>query len=708
VYPGVIQYLPTLAGRFDSILTVGFVLGAIVTFAIWWTHKKRYPIANLIVVSFAMILIGYSTYALIFIRSAANPPIDENDPETTEAIVSYLKREQYGSTPFLSGNTYDNATGTFTTREVKLPRRWSPEPSHVNVYRRYSSDAEFFWKYQVGHMYLRYFLWNFSGRASDVQDAPAITGLRPSAGRDYLFQTPSEKASRNVYFMLPLLLGLFGALYHARRDWRRALAVFALFFVAGIGIILYLNQPPLQPRERDYSYVASFFAFAIWVGVGASGILEAVASGLRGDRSPGSDTGDAPNETVSPVLLVLGILVFAAVPGWMLLQNFDDHDRSGRYVAPDYAYNMLMSVDDNAVLFTNGDNDTFPLWYLQEVEGVRTDVRVANLSLLNTPWYIHQLKSQSSRKSAPLPISLPDDAIDNIGVTLWTARDVTLPVDKNLIGDSGELQLNLGDTAQIESPMRWRLEGRPYPYQEPNILHAADQAALNIVMTNAEQGWSRPIYFAVTVSPDGQLNLQDYFQLEGQAFRVVPVKNQESSQLGRVNPAITPERLKQFRFRGTDDPGVYFDDNIRSMLDNYRNVFSHTAETLAERGDRDGAIELLDMIMEKLPFEVIPGDEMSFVMMARAYQSAGNDERSVELIKMMEPVVLHRLRFALTQNEQNYVARFVQMIRGSYLQARDFDAAEAFSRRLADLLEDSTYVQTADELRRLMDSVESN
>ena len=688
IYPGVVQYLPTLAGEFDSLIMFGLLLTGGVILAIWWTHRNHRTVLNLIAVSLTMVLIGYSSYALIFIRSAADPPIDENDPETTEAIVSYLKREQYGSTPVLKGNTWDDATGQIGRTEVTFPRRWSPDPVHGRVYGQYNSDGEFFWKYQVGHMYLRYFLWNFAGRASDVQDAPAITGLRPAAGNVYYFQTPSERASRNVYFALPLLLGLFGFLYHVKRDWRRALAVFALFFIAGIGIIVYLNQTPLQPRERDYSYVASFFAFALWVGIGATGLLEYASGVFRSrDREPGPT-----------VLYGLAALVFAAVPGWMLFQNFEDHDRSGRYVAPDYAYNMLMSVADNAVLFTNGDNDTFPLWYAQEVEGVRTDVRVTNLSLLNTPWYIRQLKNQPSRLSEPLPISFTDESIDNIGVSLWDPRELALPVDKELVAQSAEIDFS--DTSRFESPMRWTLEGRPFPYEDANILHAADQAALNIIVTNAQNGWTRPIYFAVTVSPDGQLDLQNFFQLEGQAFRVVPIRHDET--LGRVEPSITPERLKGFRFRGTADPDVYFDDNIRSMLDNYRNVFAHAAESLAGGGDRDGALELLNKINEELPFDVVAGDERSFVLMARAYQAAGDQDSSLALIKRLEPLVLHRLEYTNTSAEQEYLIGFVRMIQGSYLQQRDFQAGEAFSRKLAALLGDSTYIQTADQLDSLM------
>lgn len=688
VYPGIVQKLPTLAGRFDSLIMFGLLIAGVMVFAIWWTHRNHRTILNLIAVSLTMILIGYSSYALIFIRSAADPPIDENDPETTEAIVSYLKREQYGSTPFLSGNSWDDATGQIGQTEVSFPRRWSPDPAHGRVYGRYRSDSEFFWKYQVGHMYLRYFLWNFAGRASDVQDAPAITGLRPDAGDQYYFQTPSERASRNVYFALPLLLGLFGFLFHFKRDWRRALAVFALFFIAGIGIIVYLNQTPLQPRERDYSYVASFFAFALWVGIGATGLIESATGYFRSkDREP-----------ASAMLVGLGALVFAAVPAWMLFQNFDDHDRSGRYVAPDYAYNMLMSVADNAVLFTNGDNDTFPLWYAQEVEGTRTDVRVTNLSLLNTPWYIKQLKNQPSRESTPLPISIPDDAIEDIAVSLWQPRELELPVPKDLIAQSSEI--GFSDTSRFESPMRWTLEGRPFAYDDANILHAADQAALNIIITNAQNGWTRPIYFAVTVSPDGQLDLQNYFQLEGQAFRIVPIRHDET--LGRVEPSITPDRLMAFRFRGTDDPDVYFDDNIRSMLDNYRNVFAHAAESLADNNDRETALMLLNKINESVPFDVIAGDERSFVLMARAYQAAGDTDSSLAMIKRLEPLILHRLKYADSNPEREYLVGFVRMIQGSYLQQRDFAAGEAFSRRLAAVLGDSSYIQTAEQLDSLM------
>jgi len=641
-------------------------------------------------------MIGYSSYTLIFIRSAANPPIDENDPETVEGIVSYLKREQYGNTPVLKGFTYDNTLGTVDSRDGRekfFPRRYSPDPNHIRVYSQYNSDSEFFWQYQIGHMYVRYFMWNFVGRASDVQDAPAITGLSSRESDQFYYQTPSERASRNAYYGLPLLLGLIGAAFHFMRDWRRAFAVLVLFLITGIGIILYLNQTPFQPRERDYAYVASFFAFSIWIGIGATGLIRLAHDALK-DR--------LGNSTIRPVLVGISALIFAAVPFLMMVVNFDDHDRSGRYVAGDYAYNMLIGLEEDAILFTNGDNDTFPLWYMQEVEGVRRDVRVANLSLLNTPWYVRQLKNQSSRDSSPLPISMSESAIDDLQIMPWQPRELELPVDKAAILGNSEVnaRVQLEDSSLIESPLRWTLQGRRYS-EEFNLLYGADQAALNILMTNAQQKWKRPIYIAVTVSPDGQMDLQNYFQLEGQAYRIVPIKHDD--QLGRVVPGLTDEKLKMFRFRGLNDPDVYFDENIRRMTDNYRNIFSHTAENLALQGYTEDGLELLNWFMEQVPFNTIPGDEMSFAFMAQAYSTLGDLDKAAEIWRLAEPLILHRLENAQTTNDVNRAARFIEVIRGSYLEVRDFEGYARFMNGISDITEDDSYRPTAEEIQQLYD-----
>ena len=700
VYPGVVQYLPTIAGQTGSpVLFMLFVIAA-ATFGVWYTHKKRWATANLIALSLAVVLIGYSSYALIFIRSAADPPIDENDPETTEAIVSYLKREQYGALPLLKGYTFDNRINDVDfSNEKFFPRRYSQEPAHRPYYALYDSDWEFFRKYQVGHMYIRYFLWQFMGRASDVQDAPPATGIgfidERIGANDYLMTTPSTRASRNVYYALPLLLGLIGAGFHFNRDWRRALSVLTLFLITGLGIIVYLNQTPLQPRERDYAYVASFFAFSLWIGLGATGILYS----LREMVHTAWD-----QRKVRGAMLALGAVLFLAAPAWMVRENWFEHDRSGNYVAPDYAWNMLNGLEEEAILFTNGDNDTFPLWYLQEVEGQRTDVRVVNLSLLNTPWYIRQLKNQWSRESSPLPFSMSDDRIDRIGATAWTPRDIELPVNTDRFAPESEIFLpGIADTNLIMNPMRWRLEGRPYN-DETNMLYIADQASLDIVVTNAREGWQRPVYFAVTTSPDGQLGLQDFFHLEGQAFKTVPVRH--GGGFGRVVPSVGFGTLANFRFRNLNNPNVYYDETTRGMVDNYRNIFAHTAQSLAFAGETEHAATLLDTLMVRVPFDTIPGDEQSYLLLARAYFEAGYVEKAVDVAKGAEPLVLRRLEQAETDRDLELAGSYLQIFRSIYLQGKDYDAASALSGRLADLLGDSTMRTSVEDYRRMNEEYE--
>ncbi len=332
-------------------------------------------------------------------------------------------------------------------------------------------------------------------------------------------------------------------------------------------------------------------------------------------------------------------------------------------------------------------------------------MRVVNLSLLNTDWYIRQLKNQWSRQSAPLPISLSDREIDNLSVVRWRPRELALPVDKRRLFEHPEGLVVPSDTSLVESPMRWTLRGRPFGRdengEELNILYVADQVVLDILTTNARRNWERPIYFAVTVSPDGQLDLQEYFQLEGQAYRVVPIKYDDPMFVGRVVPEITPRRLRQFRFTNLNDPDVYFDENIRRMVDNYRNIYSQTAEKLAEQGYAAEGKALLDSFMVAVPFETIPGDERSYLFLARAYQAVGDSARALALMKQSEPVVLHRLRYPRSERDIDLAARFVQMLQLAYLDARDYEAAAAFSDRLAEVLEDSTYRQTPEELRRL-------
>lgn len=610
VYPLTIQYLPDWADRIGDatygligpVMYLAIIVGFL-SFAIYYTHKKKYRLANIALISYAMILIGYSSYAVIMIRSIANPPVDENDPETFEDFVSYLKREQYGSTPVFSGRYYDDATGQISQEEKLFPRRYSSDPRHMQFYSRYDSDLEFFISHQINHMYVRYFNWNFIGREADIQD----TGWQSGFGEE---RYPENKAS-NAYFFIPFLLGLFGLIYHFSSDWRRAFAVLALFIVTGVAIIVFLNQTPFQPRERDYAYVGSFFAYAIWIGLGVTGIIELIKNYANS------------NTTIGYGVIALCLL---GSPVLMGFENWDDHDRSNRYVAPDYAKNLLNSVAPNAILFTNGDNDTFPLWYAQEVEGVRTDVRIVCLSLLNTDWYIRQMKNQWSHESAPLPISYTDEQIEQITsrIDRWDPRDLIIPVDKEMLreafSEDYEYKEAIGvrpDTTlpilktgtdfempvdSLDDQVRWRVNGRFFGNDSEGngvyYMQVQDLVILDILQTN---DWLRPVYFANTVSTQSMLGLQDYFRTEGKAYRVVP-KKMDSEYTGFIDTEIHTRRLNSFSFREWNNPDAYLDENIRRMLGNYRFSFLQLAETFINQDQPDSAVYWLNKAEEKIPF----------------------------------------------------------------------------------------------------------
>ena len=622
VYPFTIQTLPDWADKVGKAtygmigpLTFIFLFLAALAWGIYYTHKNKKRMANIALISYAMIMIGYSSYSVIMIRSIADPPVDENDPETVEAFVKYLKREQYGDTPLFQGRNFDQATGRVDPDAQDLfPRRHSQDPRHVQYYSRYNSDWAFFWDYQINHMYIRYFNWNFIGRVADIQD----TGWQSGFGEE---RYPENRAS-NAYYFIPFLLGLFGLIFHFTSDWRRALAVLVLFIVTGFAIILFLNQPPFQPRERDYAYVGSFFAYAIWIGLGVTGLVELLKSYTKG------------NATLSYALVALCLL---GSPVLMGVQNWDDHDRSNRYVAPDYAKNLLNSLAPNAIVFTNGDNDTFPLWYAQEVEGVRTDVRIVCLSLLNTDWYIKQLKSQWSHESAPLPIDMSFEDIDRITsrIDRWQPRTIEIPVDKERlkrafaedsnykeeIGVKPDTSLQILQTGtdfeipvdSLDESLVWNLQGRFYGQDQNGegvyYMQVQDLMILEILQSN---DWLRPVYFANTVSQSSMLGLEDYFRTEGKAYRVIP-KKMESRYMGEIDTDIHTDRLRKFEFTEWNNPDAYFDENIRRMLTNYRYSFLQTAETFMDQGQPDSAAYWLRYAEDKIPFRP---DEESYNLQA--------------------------------------------------------------------------------------------
>lgn len=667
VYPFTVIWLPDIAGQIGSYtygligpITFVILFIAAISYGIYYTHKNGYRIANMVMLGYAMIIIGYSSYALVIIRSQAEPPIDENDPSTVQDFVSYLSRDQYGQSPLLMGNTYDNSIGAIDREdEVLFPRRHSAQPQHMQYYSQFDSDLSYFLSYQVNHMYIRYFNWNFIGREADVQDTGWYSGFSETRH--------SNNPANSGYFYLPLLIGLFGFLYHFKNDWKRGLAILALFLLTGLAIIFYLNQTPFEPRERDYAYVGSFFAFSIWIGLGATGIVEIIK--------------DATGSSKSVVFASLGVM-FLAVPGWMLGQNWRSHDRSERYVARDYAYNLLNSLEQNAIVFTNGDNDTFPLWYIQEVEGVRTDVRVVNLSLLNTDWYIKQLRDRTTHESLPLPITLSDEEIEQMTsqLELHEPEQITIPVDKDLLNsvfeaDPSQLedstnqfyqqgglpedvqltpvlynQLRMAEpfslpVEELDDQVSWYLEGRSAGRDragnERFYLQTQDKMILHMLRENR---WLRPVYFANTVSNSGQLGLEDYFQFEGKAFRVVP-KKRNSGPFGFVDPDVHAQRLEKFKFENWDSPDVYFDENIRRMLGNYRYSFSQLADAYMARGDSASAAKWLAYGEDKIPFREIEHDWTVSTLYAYKYMQAGDIERAKNLASFVGKQLKRDLRY---------------------------------------------------------------
>jgi len=671
IYPVTIIHLPDLAGKIGP-MTYGLIgpitfivlFLSLIIFGIYYTHTKGYRIANMVLLAYTMIIIGYSSYSLVIIRSQAEPAIDENDPSTVEAFVSYLSRDQYGQSPLLRGNTFNNRTGNIDrSEEIFFPRRHSSQPQHLEYYSNFDSDFQFFMNYQVNHMYLRYFNWNFIGREADVQDSGWYSGFTDTRHKD----NPANSA----YFFLPFLFGLLGMVFHFRNDWRRALSVLALFILTGLAIIFYLNQTPYEPRERDYAYVGSFFAYAIWVGLGATGLIELLKQTIGKNRFASYGT---------------LVVMFIAVPFWVAAENWPSHDRSERYVARDYAYNLLNSVEKNAILFTNGDNDTFPLWYLQEVEGVRTDVRVVNLSLLNTDWYIKQLRDRQTHESLPLPITVTDQEIEQMTTQLELHQpgDITIPVHKEFLRSVFEaspeqledttgtfyqgVNLPVGTTMNqmlhnqiqmatpfsmpvdsLDDEMRWYLQGRSAGRDgqgnERFYLQTQDRMVLELLQNNM---WLRPIYFANTVSRTGQLGLDNFFQFEGKAFRIVP-KNRPAGPFGYIDPEVHAERLSNFRFHKWNSPTVYFDENIRRMLGNYRYGFTQLADAYIERNDYESAAHWLKFGEDKIPFRTIENDWTVATLYAYRYMRVNEPLRANQLGFFVAERLLHDLEYDMKE-----------------------------------------------------------
>ncbi|MGB8357380.1 MAG: DUF2723 domain-containing protein [Bacteroidales bacterium] len=684
------------------------------------THNK--VALNTIMTSLMVIILGYSSIATIVIRATAQTPINENNPSNPFALLYYLNREQYGARPLFYGPyynapvtnyekgkpTYNPINGKYqiTNRETIrkydkrfmtiLPRMWSDQPEYVKVYEQYTGkngkpvritdpqtgepatlrvptfgqNLAFMFNYQFGFMYFRYFMWNFSGRQNDTQsyggalDGNWITGFNfldaPRIGTIYNMPDDMKNdPSRNRYFLLPLLLGLVGFLWHFNRDVRNWWVVLLLFIMTGIAIVIYLNQYPNQPRERDYAYAASFYAFTIWIGLGVLSLFELLRK-LIGEKAG----------AITASLLTL------AVPALMGAQNFHDHDRSGRYLTRDVAFNYLNSCAPQAILFTNGDNDTFPLWYAQEVEGMRTDVRVCNLMLLNTDWYIDQMKMEAYT-SKPLPVSLPRklyyDGVNNQVAVVErvkepaTAKEVIDFINSD--SDVSKLKLYGEDiyyipTRTIRIPVdsaKVIASGTVKPEDADKIVPYIDiklkstwilKSQLMVLDILANNNWERPVYY-VTGYHDDALGLEEYFQLEGLAYRLVPIKSENKSwfEYGRVDTDILYDNMmNHFVWGGANDPDVNIDYYHKRTLTvvRARLIYARLASELAARGDKTKANEVLERCMDVLPVSKL-GYDVYCSDIISAWFAAGNKEKAVSMTRGLTGYYFERAGYLLGQ-----------------------------------------------------------
>ena len=555
-----------------------------------------------------LIIIGYSTYFTIFIRSGQNPAIDENNPETIEKAISYLNRDQYGSMSLLP-RKFDNIPSKISV--VGKPVHQNLQFSNIQNrdYALYepSKQINFLFSYQIKKMYLRYFLWQFAGKGSvDDSFVSPFGANKNQDGVDW------------SQFGLPLafIIGLFGAYFHFRNNKYDAFSLLVLFIMTGIAIVLYLNQDNPQPRERDYSYVGSFMAFSIWIALGIFGFINKVNE-LFLEKS-----------IKKPASYFMIIMFSTFIPLKMFLANYHEHDRTGNYIAWDMAYNMLQTCKPNAILFTNGDNDTFPLWYLQQVEGIRQDIIVANLSLLNTPWYIKQLQ----RENIDNPfINMSEEEIDNIDFKAWSKKLISIPAPKDSLNNSGKIE--------------WELK----PTYFDVALRVQDLMVLRIIKDN---NWNRPIYFAVTVSPTSMLNLDDYLTMEGLTYRLsnntkqvidfdAITKNltsivgdrswfEDYNTNANNNTGLSIAKTYQpgYIYRNLANKDVYVDPQLGRLIQNYRTAFTRLA--ISHYIDKNfGKAEkiLLDM-EEKMPSNVIsiPSKELQY-QIAQLYAAIGNKSK---------------------------------------------------------------------------------
>ncbi len=641
IYLGIIKGIPSTANAYGWQTSLMMILLIIIITII--SIYYRHHLLSTILTSIILVLVGFSTYSTIFIRAYQEPRINENSPNTLEEALSYMNREQYGDWSIL-----DRAS-TIKRTENSYWQRYTNDKNNPTS----SETLSFIWNYQIKEMYLRYFAWQFIGRESfedRTWELKKIDGtiIKKLQGIDWF------------RYIIPLafLFGIAGFGHHFYNDPKRALALLSLFLATGLMIIIYLNQYDPQPRERDYSYVGSFFVFSIWISIGVCGLLERLKEFIH------SQNKKIHEKNVSYIYICLLAVIFISMPFTMMINDYREHDRTGNYVAWDYAYNLLNSCEPNGILFTNGDNDTFPLWYLQEVENVRKDVRVVNLSLLNTPWYIDQLKNQEPK----INIDLKDEYIEKLDPINGTAFALDQWTDvwddlKNRLNNYFKNQLQ--ETYSVIEhgiPVEWAPIDASLTLYDKNInlnLNATISNYLKVqdimimkILDDLET--DRPVYFAVTVAPSNRIGLEKYLQMEGLVYRVTNKQTADWNQdypSPRINFNKMEANIKEtenyntiiktaedyvshnkngiYRYTNLNNPEIYFNNNIIRLVQNYRSGFLQLSldKLYSTNQNNDKVIELLNKMDTYFPRHVIPIDDNQLdIQIGRIYSAAGDKE----------------------------------------------------------------------------------
>lgn len=717
---GVIQYIPLIASKFDLLfvnsfglpidsgaLTFILLVVAILAWLLFMARKKKLYLLHTSVLCILFIMIGYSSYVVAIIRSRADVPIDMTNPDNVISFLSYVDREQFGQQPLLFGPDFTSQPSSIVTKgydyewvkkdgkdyyekvgtklepeysadqERFFPRIWdNNDPMHIQFYRQYlglsngetpttADNYNYFFNYQMNWMWWRYFMWNYVGRQNDVegQGAPRdgnwISGIKfldkwRVGDMDLMSDGYRNNGARNQLYFLPFILGILGLVYQFNRDKKSGIVTFVLFFFTGAAIGIYLNMPPVQPRERDYAFAGCTYAFAIWIGLGVLMVDQWISKGLKQNR-------------LATYLTILLCLIL--VPALMAKEEWNDHDRSKKTLARAVAYNTLQSCAPNAILFTAGDNQTYPLWYLQEIEGIRRDVRIINTSLLGIDWYIDQLKYRINDADAVPMIWSKDGYVGDHSNYIRYFKNPQIPQDKyfslaeickfmtstdnanKLQTTGGDFEnympsknfyvptltkaqlvenhlINAADTAGISTQMQFT-----YP---KDVAYKSDLAILNIVAAVAKQGWKRPIYFDANLPADNYVGMADYMRLEGIVCRVMPFKATDSIKQTQVTGSIDLDKsynlFMHYIWGGAERNDVYFDEPNRREFITYRMNASFVATELAARGRNKEAIDILDRVMKGITQHSDPYDYTGYLIAAAYYKA--NDINAAHSLTM--------------------------------------------------------------------------